>query len=89
MKKVTKKADKTELSYLTIELKEIEDHEKGRGCNCHVSGQSSVIAAAKMFRVMFEVLEKEHPEAFIPAMVSFMMEDMDEGMFGDLLKGHF
>lgn len=85
-KKAAKKADKTELSNLTIELMEIEDPEKGRGCGCQVSGKSSVIAAAKMFRVMFEALEKEYPEAFIPAMMSFMMEDLSEEEFMNILR---
>ena len=85
-KKAAKKADKTDLCRLTIELQEIEDPEKGRGCTCRVDGKSSAIAAAKMFLVMFQALEREYPEAFIPAMSAFMMEDLSEEDFMKILR---
>lgn len=77
---------KAELSHLIIKLQEIEDPEKGRGCSIHTTGRTSDKAAAHMFIAMFEALEKQFPEAFPRAVMSFLMEDLSKEDFMKLLR---
>lgn len=68
--------NKAELSKLTIKLQEIEDPEKGHGVHVRIDGCASIKATREMLCALFETLEKQQPEAFIPAVMAFMLEDL-------------